>query len=496
MRRFVPLALAIAFILAPQAARMARADDAQATDARAEARERFSRGLHLFENGDNNGALAEFKRANDLIPNRLVQFNIGLVYAAMDRPVEAVDMLDKVLQDTSPLKPAQVERARAEKAEQEKRIGFLDFTTNVPATIEIDGIEAGATPLSAPLRVAAGRHIVDAVVSGYLPARVEVIVAGQTRVSTTLELRPSEARLAHVEVHCPLPGAEIYLDGALLGQTPLRASVTTEPGERSFELRRPGYRTQKQVISLQDGARGEVSFDPELDPSVSNAGRLRLVISEGDIFVTLDGRARGVYGTSIPVPAGPHALRLERAGFEPLERLVQVPASGDVDIKVDLRPTPETREAYVQHARSYRRWAWTTLITGAVVTGVAGGLALWGQSQISGAENKLTNLQQSAVPGSNLGCDPKFVPPPQVDLCTQEISDAQNSLDNYRNLRLAGIIGASVGVALVGVGVALFVWSPDSTRYDGQETQFLSMRWVPTLSISNDGAGLSLLGRF
>lgn len=496
MRIFVPLALAIPFILAPHAVRMARADDAQASDARAEARERFSRGVHLFENGDNNGALAEFKRANDLIPNRLVQFNIGLVYAAMNRPVEAVDTLDKVLQDANPLKPAQVARARAEKEEQEKRIGFLDFTTNVPATIEIDGIEAGATPLAAPLRVAAGRHVVDAVASGYLPARVEVIVAGQSHVSSTLELRPSEARLAHVEVHCPLPGAEIYVDGALVGQTPLRASVTTEPGERSVELRRPGYRTQKQVITLQDGARGELSFDPEVDPSVSNGGRLRLVINEGDIFVTVDGRAHGVYRASISVPAGPHALRLERAGFEPLDRLVQVPSGGDIDIKVDLRPTPETREAYVQNARSYRRWAWTTLISGAVVAGVSGGLALWGHSQISGAEHKLTTLQQSAVPRSQLGCDPTFVLPTQVDRCTQEISDAQNSLDNYRNLRLAGIIGAGVGVALVGVAAALFVWSPDSTRYDRQETQFLSVRFVPSLSVSNDGAGLSVLGRF
>ena len=496
MRIFVSLALAISFIVAPHAARVARADDPQAGDARSEARERFSRGLHLFENGDNSGALAEFKRANDLIANRLVLFNIGLVYAAMNRPVEAVDTLDKVLQDTSPLKPEQVARARAEKDEQEKRIGFLDFSTNVPATIEIDGIEAGVTPLSAPLRVAAGRHVADAVASGYLPARVEVIVAGQSHVSSTLELRPSEVRLAHVNVHCPLPGAEVYVDSALVGQTPLQASVTTEPGERSLEVRRPGYRTEKQTITLQDGARGELSFDPDLDPADNSGGRLRLIISEGDIVVTLDGRARGVYSASIPLPAGPHALRLERAGFEPIDRLVQVPSSGDITIKVDLRPTPETREAYVQHARSHRRWAWTTLIAGAVVGGVSGGLALWGNSKISGAQHNLTTLQDSAVPGSGLPCDSTFVRPEKVDQCTQEIADAQNSLDNYRHLRLAGIIGAGVGVALIGVGATLLALSPDSTRYDRPETQFASMRFVPVVSVSNGGAGLSLLGRF
>ena len=64
MRMFIPLASAISFIFASQVVRMARADESPTGNARAEARERFSRGLHLFENGDNNGALAEFKRAN------------------------------------------------------------------------------------------------------------------------------------------------------------------------------------------------------------------------------------------------------------------------------------------------------------------------------------------------------------------------------------------------------------------------------------------------
>jgi tetratricopeptide (TPR) repeat protein len=78
---------------------LAKGQPAALDSARNEARERFSRGLNLFENGDNGGALAEFKRANELIPNRLVLFNIGLVYAAMDRPLEAAGTLEKVIKD-------------------------------------------------------------------------------------------------------------------------------------------------------------------------------------------------------------------------------------------------------------------------------------------------------------------------------------------------------------------------------------------------------------
>src|SRR5450755_2596179 len=45
---------------------------------KAEARERFDTGLHLFEKGENAGALAEFKRAYQLIPTPVVLYNMGL----------------------------------------------------------------------------------------------------------------------------------------------------------------------------------------------------------------------------------------------------------------------------------------------------------------------------------------------------------------------------------------------------------------------------------
>ena len=54
-----------------------------ATDPTTEARERFGRGLRLFNDGDNAGALAEFERAYALSPHPSVLYNIGLVNAAV-----------------------------------------------------------------------------------------------------------------------------------------------------------------------------------------------------------------------------------------------------------------------------------------------------------------------------------------------------------------------------------------------------------------------------
>ena len=135
--------------------------------AKADAAKRFDRGLALFDEGDNAGALAEFKQVYSTLPNPVVLYNIGLVYAAMQRPVEAVDALKQVVGEPS-LSPGQHQRAQSTLSDQEARIGRLSITT-VPAGahISIDSVDVATTPLSAPLRVAAGSHVVGAVAEGY-----------------------------------------------------------------------------------------------------------------------------------------------------------------------------------------------------------------------------------------------------------------------------------------------------------------------------------------
>src|SRR4029453_16646197 len=76
---------------------------AQSEKIKTEARERFDRGLTLFNQGDDAGGLAEFQRAYDLIPHPLVLYNLGLVYSTMKRPVEASEALGKLLENPGSL---------------------------------------------------------------------------------------------------------------------------------------------------------------------------------------------------------------------------------------------------------------------------------------------------------------------------------------------------------------------------------------------------------
>src|SRR5260221_4865371 len=143
--------------------------------AKAEAAKRFDRGLTLFDEGDNAGALAEFRQVYSTMPNPVVLYNIGLVYAAMGRPVDSVDALKQVVGSPN-LSAAQHERAQSTLTDQQARIGQLVITsTPAGAHISVDNVDVATTPLTAPLRVSAGTHVVGAVAEGYALARQEVV---------------------------------------------------------------------------------------------------------------------------------------------------------------------------------------------------------------------------------------------------------------------------------------------------------------------------------
>ena len=478
---------------------VALAQSAPSDSARVEARARFFRGLHLFENGDNGGALAEFKRAQETVPNRFVLYNIGLVYAAMERPVDAVDTLEKVLADDGPLKPEQIARAREVKDEQVKHIGLLYIESNVEANVEIDGIHAGQTPLPAALRVAVGAHVVGVVAQGYLPARNEIIVAGGITARLAFKLLPTETSLAHIEVRCALPGAEVFLDGVLAGRTPLASSLTTSPGNRVIELRRAGYVTQRREIALADGARGEVSFELAEESSAAEAslGWLMVAVDEGDISLAIDGRNRGVYRERMRLPIGPHKVRLERAGFEPLEREIHISSGGDTTIKANLRPTLETRTAYVSHARAFRTWTFVTLATGALVAGGAGAIAYWGNSRLSTANSNLAKVQSDWTRFAGGACDhSQNLSDTQLAQCQQRLSDAQNSVSKWSNVRTAGIVGAAVGGAMLATGAVLFFLRPDPARFDRPSEESVAGQPFLLPVVDRNGGGLVLRGQF
>ncbi|HEY4186995.1 MAG TPA: PEGA domain-containing protein [Polyangia bacterium] len=461
--------------------------------AKAEARERFDRGLGLFEKGENAAALAEFKRAFELIPNPVVLYNMGLVYAAMNRPVEATDALDRFLEGTKE-KPASEQRRQAQKvrAEQAARIARLQVVTDHPASVEVDGVEAGRTPLGEPLRLVSGAHTITALAPGYQPSRREVTLAGQVTETVTMALLPTETATAHLVITTPLPGATVWLNDKLVGTTPLPASVAVPPGEVRVELRRDGYRTASRSLHVDVGASAKVDLTLDEDPAATSKGRLRLALAaSASTEISVDGVPRTAVSDGIPLPAGPHILRIQSAGFEAYGMSVQIDAGRDTMLAVTLTPTLETR------ARDEEAVGSRHLLGGAILGGglaVVGGATLYAiltRNDVSRAQAVL-NGQLADEQDVNKQCyhGPGFMPGNyESNSCAARKSNDQDDVDSAKLKRVLAFSAIGAGAIIAGVGGYLLA-TTGTTRSAATPEKRL------TLWTSDGGAGVMLFAPF
>jgi hypothetical protein len=441
-----------------------------------EAAQRFDRGLELFDQGDNAGALAEFKRTYEILPNPMVLYNIGLVYAAMLRPVESVDALEPAIAGGG-LGVKQLERAKQTLTDQKARIGRLSVTTTPDgAHVEVDNVEVAITPLTAPIRVSEGSHIIGAVAEGYAPARKELVVAGNSDASLHLDLVLTQGKqLANLTVR-GTAGAEVRVDNEVLGKTPLETSITLVAGHHVVELRRPGYSSARREVDVGEGATGELEVGLVVDPSAlgTDGATLALDASEPGADVTVDGDHKGAYRDPLRLPRGPHHLTVMAAGFLPVDRDVDLDPGQTNVIRVQLEPTPEKRAQVMSNARFHKTWGWIGVIGGAAIAGTGAALVAVGSSQQSDAKNQIDSLNDKSAnqlppcDQANAYAAEASQPKGQRDdyLCNKGFSDAQNKYDSAKGLITGGYVGIGVGGALLVTGVVLLLTGEDTDKYE------------------------------
>jgi len=474
---------------APAAAEGKKPDDAK----KAEAAQRFDRGLELFDQGDNAGALAEFKRTYDILPNPVVLYNIGLVYAAMGRPVEAVDALEPSVTGGG-LSAKQLERAKQTLADQKARIGRLTVTTTPDgAHIEVDNVEVATTPLAQPVRISEGSHIIGAVAEGYAPARKEVVIAGNSDAALHLDLVPTQGKqLANLTVR-GTAGAEVRVDNEVLGKTPLETSITLVAGHHVVELRRPGYASARREVDVGEGATGEIEVDLAVDPSQLGPEGATLVLdaSEPNADLTVDGEHKGAYRDPLRLPRGPHHLTVMAAGFLPVDRNVDLDPGQTNVVRVQLEPTPEKRAAVMNNARFHKTWGWIGVISGAAVAGGGAALLAVGSSQKSDASNQINDLNNKTV-NNDPPCDQASAYAAEASqpkaqqgdyLCNKAYSDAQNKYDSGKALVTAGYVGIGVGGALAITGVVLLLTGEDTDKYEHPASHTLGRGREPRFAL-------------
>jgi hypothetical protein len=252
------LAFALAILLGITSGAPVSADE-PSDRAKEEAGTRFDRGIKLYDAQDFAAALAEFEAAYRLVPRYQVLFNIGVTQKRLFRYNDAVRSLKRYL-ELGGEKVPQDRRDAVDRELQEIRALVAEVAVKVeglPASVEVDGRTLGETPLAGPLLLAGGHHVVRASREGYETAVQELDVVSGEHVDIQLapKLKQKVATTARLSVTTRPPGAELSVDGKLVGKEPW--SGTLQPGGHELRASLKGFHVAKQeavVIAGQDRA--------------------------------------------------------------------------------------------------------------------------------------------------------------------------------------------------------------------------------------------------
>ena len=165
------------------------------------------------------------------------------------------DKSDRVISATS---------GAALKTGEEKGIGTLIITSEPEmATVSVDGIERGTTPLTID-RVGAGRRTIRLKMNGFFPvSRIERIdPEKETKIHVILEHQTGSINVSAKTFSDAYP-ARFYLDGKLMGRPPLTMEDVTA-GTHTYRLEADNHEevSGETVVSLDE----EVKLDEALKP--------------------------------------------------------------------------------------------------------------------------------------------------------------------------------------------------------------------------------------
>jgi len=202
------------------------------------------------------------------------------------------------------------------------------------APIFIDNEPKGVTP-GVIEDVAVGTHTLEVRPSG-LPVHSQQIMIQPGR-REVVNFTVNRAVLGgSLRVIANVAGAEIRLDGEVIGQAPVSRDAVA-PGEHILEAQAAGYQAVQQPVSVEPGRQRVVSL--ELRPVALAPGRIVVNANIGASIVTIDGVDKGAPPVVVAdASAGTHAIVVTATGFEAVRTTCNVAPGQDCNITADLHP--------------------------------------------------------------------------------------------------------------------------------------------------------------
>ena len=226
--------------------------------------------------------------------------------------------------------------------------GALLRVTSQPAgaQISLDGLQQDVTPQIIQ-HIDVGQHLLEIRKDGYLAQRRTVALLEGDRVTAEFNLEPLKGL---VLIQTAPPGAEVDVDGAFRGKTPLMMTDLSV-GDHAVVLRTEGYQPRKLALSIKDRVPIKLSTD-----LASDSATLKVTSDPVGAAVLLNGATRGTTPCTIDrIPSGTVDIEVSLKGFAPHRSQLVLKAGDVVDVAAPLKAVPSalTVHSIPEQARLY-----------------------------------------------------------------------------------------------------------------------------------------------
>ncbi len=208
--------------------------------------------------------------------------------------------------------------------------GLVSLRTDpeVGAAVALDGMSIGQTPI-VDMQIKPGVHRLEFNADRYLSQVLQLDVrGGGDRQALVAMLTPNWAPVSLTSVP---PGAQVSVDGEVVGVTPLEMQLTA--GEREVEARLAGYNAWHDKVVVNANEPQQL---PEVKLSLAD-GLVDLASNPSEASVSLDGQYRGRTPLRVRLtPERGHVITLTKPGYETATRELSVAADSGRRLQVDL----------------------------------------------------------------------------------------------------------------------------------------------------------------
>ncbi|MGM0577355.1 MAG: PEGA domain-containing protein [Myxococcota bacterium] len=210
------------------------------------------------------------------------------------------------------------------------------LVTSVPSAAELrlNGAPRGKTPTV--VEVTAGEYTLEVAAEGYAPWEKTVSVPPGERVTVEAKLASPTGSTGSLEIVADVEGAEIRVDGEVVGAAPVTAEDLSA-GAHRVEARAEGYATATAEAKVKPGQTSRLELSLR-DATRRATGTLRVVANVSDATARVDGgEPQEVPLVLDDVAAGTHFVTVDAEGYGEWTRSVKVQPGGVTEVAAELQ---------------------------------------------------------------------------------------------------------------------------------------------------------------